>query len=285
MLNQLIQFFQKDSGADANTAFTVIVTLFTFSVGLFTAWVAKTLSKLRKRVLYKKSLKMIINDFLNSCQNQHLAFKIVSSQEGFSKGNDYNIPLLPNVSQNYLAKLDINIFIENFSSIFHKNRDSEISELFEAVEVIKINKELLKELVNFTYAKYETFLNKYNENIEAISILHDGLVLKYSGVEVSDEFALYVHKIFAVFNEWKKNGSNNKITSTYNELIKPILDIAKSSIPSQSSSDALIFCLRGELAFTNITNIENLLRTKLQESMEIHKDVYERGLLIMNNWQ
>ena len=58
MLISLINYLVQDLGVQPNVAVTIILSLFTFSLGFIITWTASGISKWVKRKNYKKSFKI-----------------------------------------------------------------------------------------------------------------------------------------------------------------------------------------------------------------------------------
>src|SRR5205085_2526608 len=82
MLKDLIEYLVHDLGVQPNVAVTIILSLVTFSLGFVITWTAAAVSKWTKRKNYKKSLKIVIKNFLEACQKQQQLLEVFSTHKG-----------------------------------------------------------------------------------------------------------------------------------------------------------------------------------------------------------
>jgi len=284
MIKKLIDYLVQDLGIQPNVAVTIILSLFTFSLGFLITWTAGGISRWVKRKNYKKSLKVVIKHFLESCQTQYVLLGDFSKQKGFLHGENYKISIKSNFGQNYLSTLDIKTFIENFSSIFKKERAQEISDLFEIVETVKTSKDAFKEQIKVYYSSYNENLKKYNENIDSLRKLQDDLALQYNGKTIDAELASYIHSISCTFTEWKKNGANININATSTEIVSPLFETALAFPPNAISRKIIDNCSQCREAVENIANVERYMKDEIKALKDVHENSYEKGMLIFNKW-
>jgi hypothetical protein len=284
MLKKLIDYLVQDLEIQPNVAVTIILSLFTFSLGFLITWTAGGISRWVKRIKYKKSLKVVIKHFLESCQKQYTLLGDFSKQKGFLHGENYSISIKSNFGQNYLSTLDIKTFIEYFSSILKKERAQEISDLFEIVETVKTSKENFKDQLIIYYSSYNENLKKYNENIDNLSKLHDDLALAIYEKTIDVELEKYIHSIITTYSEWKKNGANFNINTTSTEIVSPLFETALALPPNAISRKIIDNCIQCRVAVENITNIERYLKDEINILKDVHENSYKKGMLILNNW-
>lgn len=283
MLKRIIDYFVNDLGIPINVAATIILTLLTFSFGFIITWTAAAVSKWNKRRNYRKSLKIIIRDFLNSCKKQYDGLDSFSNHKGFLHGEDYKIILKSNFGQSYLANLDVSIFIENFSSIFKKARATEISHIFEIVASVKNSKESFKEQMSFFYSKYDDWFQIYNDHLENLRKLHDDLVLEFNGTPLV-QLNAHINSIFKTYSDWRNNGANTFINTTSTEIVNSLFENALEFPPSTLSRKVIDNCLSCRLAVSEIMNVENHMKEEINEVRDVHKRAFENGLPIINRW-
>lgn len=120
MFKSIIGYWESQLGIQRSVVVTLILTLSTFSLGFIINWTASYIIRGVKKRRYRKSLKVIIADFLQSCNRQSKEFENILTQKGYLHGENYIIPNKSNFGQNYLTGLDISVFIENFSANFKK---------------------------------------------------------------------------------------------------------------------------------------------------------------------
>lgn len=244
MLKKLIDYLVNDLGVQPNTAATIILTLFTFSLGFIITWTAAAISKWLKRKKYRKSFKIILNDFISACKIQYQELEKFPLQKGYLNGGDYTITVKTNYGLKYLANLDINVFIDNFSSLFKKNRAAEVSQLLEIVEQVKSDRESIKELIDFTYLKYSESFDIYNENLDSLRKLYENLPLKYNGTAIEANFHIYIQSIIDTFNRWNEKGALTHINVTLDQIVNPLYTEAKKISQNEISRDVIEHTLK-----------------------------------------
>jgi hypothetical protein len=99
MLKRIIEYMVQDLGVQPNVAVSIILSLFTFSMGFIITWTAASISRALKRKNYKKSLRIIIRNCLDSCQKQYILLENFSNQKGFLHGENYSISIKSNFAQ------------------------------------------------------------------------------------------------------------------------------------------------------------------------------------------
>jgi len=284
MLKRIIEYLVNDLGITANVAVTIILSLLTFSFGFIITWIASAISKWKKRINYRKSLKILIRDFLASCEKQYLIMENFKDHKGFLYGEDYKISIKSNFSQNYLSSLDVSVFIENFSSTFKKSRASEISQIFEIVETVKTSKETFKEQISYYYSRYDEYFKLYNENLDNLRRIQDDLALEYNGKTVDERLASYIFSIFKTYSDWKQKGASTIINETFTEIVNPLFDTALKTAPNEISRKIIDYCLKCRLAVEEISNIEKHMKEEIDEVRKIHEVSFNNGIAIINNW-
>ena len=284
MLKAIIDYIVNNLGTDRNVAVTIIFSLLTVIVAQLFTWIAGLISKRKKRRGYKKSLRVIIRDFLKSCEKQYKEFEKFSEQKGYFYGEDYVISIAANYSQNYFEKLDISVFIENFYSL-KKTRAEEISEFFELIEKVRVSKVYLRDTLAICYEGYTKNLDLYNTNVDSLRRLHDNLSIRFDGHPVDENFANYLDSIVVIFKNWVDTGAVLNMQSTLDNLINPLFEQAKSSRPRNLLAQEIIeYCLKCRFAAENMKRYEALLKKTISESMEVHKTAYSRGKIITSQW-
>ena len=284
MLKKLIDYLVQDLGVQPNVAVTIILSLFTFTLGFIITWTAAGISKWVKRKNYKKSLKIVIKNFLKSCKKQHLLLETFSTHKGFLHGENYNISIKSNFGQNYLSTLDVKTFIENFSSIFKKTRAQEIADLFEIVETVKASKETFKEQIKVYYSSYDENLKKYNENLDGLRKLQDDLALEYNGKTIDAQLANYISTIVGTFTKWKEKGANINVHATNTEIVTPLFETALTLPPNLISRKIIDYCIQCRTSVENITNVEEYMKDEIKALKKVHEDSYNNGVTILNKW-
>lgn len=288
MLKWFIEYLVKDLDVQPGTAATIILSLFTFSLGFLITWTAAALSKWIKKIKYKKSLSIIIRSFLNSCKTQYLILEKFSSQKGYLHDEGYTIQIKSNFAQNYLSNIDVKVFIENYSSLFKRNRAQEISDLLELVEAVRMAKQTSQDQMKSFYPTYEENLKKYNENIDSLRKLQDDLALEYNGKEIGKDIerdiAEYVYSIVSTFTQWKLNGGSISIEVTNTEIITPLFDRALSIPPNIISRKVIENCLQCRIAVENIRNVQRYMKDEVAALENAHKEAYEKGIKIISKW-
>jgi len=272
LLNKIMTAIVDGLGIPRTTAATVMLTLSTFCLGYLLTWGASYIVKLKKRRLYRKSLKIIITDFLNSCEKQYLEFENFFSQPGYLNGGNYTVSFATSYSYNYLAKTDIVVFIENFSSIFHRNRAVEISQLFEVVERVAAAKETLKRVSDFVQARYDENFNTYNESLDNLRKGHDDIIFELVKGDRLTEPNGYQHNVLRIFSAWKNKGASTHINSTLSEIVDPIYQLATTTATSMVSQNIINYTLKCRLAAENLRKHEEYLKETVAGSLRIHKD-------------
>ena len=68
-MQKFIEYF-KSVGVDANTTATILLSILTFSIGLLLSWIARQLKGIKEKNSYKKSLVLILKEFIKACEKQ-----------------------------------------------------------------------------------------------------------------------------------------------------------------------------------------------------------------------
>jgi hypothetical protein len=287
MLKSLIEYLVNNLGVDRNTASTIIITLAIFACGYIISGVVLVISKWRQRFIYRRSLKIIISEFFNSCEKQYDQFKIFSAEKGFSDGADYQITLVSNFALQYLTSLDVTIFIKNFSSLTSRKRAIEISNFLEIVELIKENKSTLQKSISMAFDSYSENLAIYNKNIHELRSLINIIALDFNGRltnEIEPSLHEYIGKILEVFSLWSEKGEKNAVNDTANDLVSPILKISTETKPNSYSFSATNSCVLCLSAHENILNAEEMIRTEVEHSAKTYQNAFEKGRRITQHW-
>ncbi len=284
MLKKLIDYLVNDLGVERDTAVTVILTLLTFACGYLITGIIKFIARWKKQTNYKRTLKIIIEDFLSLCEKQSKVFEQFSTEKGLIEGSNFNIKVVPNFNQNYLSGIDVSIFIENFSLFFNKGRARQISSFFEIVESVKYSKVALKETIGMALSSYQKSLVVYNQNLHNLERLKDSIPANLNGVQVDSALDPYINAIYDPFIQWTKNGKISHIKTTYTEIVRPTLENYRVLTPTPLSHEAITYCLLCDGAYIDISNAENLIKEQVAESAITYKKAFENGSRLAKDW-
>lgn len=284
MLKRIVLFLHETLDIPNAVAASIVVTLFTFSFGYLITWSVSAFSRRRKRYIYKKSLKLIIINFLSSCKLQHQELLKFDEQKGFLNGDNYTVIIKSNYAHNYLSKIDLKEFIENFSTIRVK-RAQEISDFFEIVETVRIVNELFKDQYKMFYSSYEKNLEIYNLNLDSLRKIQDDLILEMSAPTIiNPQVIKYIPTVLSVFENWAKNGASIIINATNDQIVGPLHQGAISNPPNNISKKILDHCMQCKMAVANIENIEKLMKEEILHLRSTFKHAYERGSELIIGW-
>ena len=280
MLKKVINYLVEDLNVDNNTAVTLTITLLTFTLGFLFTWIASFINRQIKKSSYRRSLKIIIKDFFKSCKKQHDAFKIFSDQKGFLHGLDFEIAFVSNFAQNYLSSLDIQVFTNNFSIAFNKRRAKHISKLFEIIEITKSETVFLKEILKLIFERYAKHEKDYQEHLDNLRKLQDDLITQFYGKQVDEQLNKFIVGIIGVFKAWAIKGQKTEFVNTLDEIVSPILDLAKGVNPNPFTRIAIDNCLKCKQAFENMQKLEQMLKERISNSTLIYKRAYKIGNIL-----
>ncbi|MEJ8841503.1 hypothetical protein WG954_03855 [Lacibacter sp. H375] len=284
MLKKIIDYLVQDLEVQPNVAVTIILSLLTFCLGFIITWTAAGVSKWIKRRNYKRSLRVVIHNFLESCRKQYLLLEPLTKQKGFLEGENYNVFVKSNFGQHYLSSIDIKTFIDNFSSFFSKRRPQEIADFFEIVETVRAVKDTSKEQITIYQSSYDENLKKYNENLNELRKLNDEFALEYSGKNVNPHLVSYISNFASTFIKWIEGGGNKSVQATNFEIVTPLIEIAKSFPHGPHSRKIIDHCVQCRAAFENIYNVDEYMKDEIGNLRKIHKNSYDRGIALVKKW-
>ena len=94
-----------------------------------------------------------------------------------------------------------------------------------------------------------------------------------------------INGIFDVFKKWKDNGADFTVNSTCTQIINPLYELSiQERYNNQFSAKVVELCLPCRVAFNNMRLSEDLLKSSVRESLEIHKKAYVEGVRVTKNW-
>jgi hypothetical protein len=110
------------------------------------------------------------------------------------------------------------------------------------------------------------------------------LAVEFNGNAVNCQLAEYITSIADTFGKWTDNGANTNIQATYNDIVNPLLESAIAIPPNYISRKVVDYCMQCIVSVKNIENCEQNIREEIETLRLVHKDSYERGQVIINNW-
>ena len=211
-MKRIIDFLTNDFGVDRNTAATLIITIFTFLIGLIATLLTNyIITKIKKRG-YRKGFKVVIKDFIDSCKRQYKTFINPTAEQKVLEGEDFVIRIVPNSSLSYLSSIDKKDFIINFSSIFNKKRPKVISKLFYIIESVKVVNDETPKGIIILFDKYSVQEHIFQEHLDELRKINDQFINEI----LSPNFHSHPEKIFIenylnIFKSWIENGQNTQL--------------------------------------------------------------------------
>ncbi len=265
-MQKIIEYF-KNLGVDANTTATILITIFTFSVGLFATWLAGQIKSCKEKKSYKKSLLLILKDFSKTCENQMKVVTASLEKAGLHSGNDFIINYIPIGTLDYLNKIDFTVFLENFEPIFYKQKYSKaVSKLFSLIAQIKVQNDSIVGYSKILFEDYRKHENKFYDKVYKLRQIHDELGVNFNGKPiVQNSGGELIQGYFQIFGDWMKNGEKTDFKSEQNEIVLKILEINKKfqDIPLILQTNDI--ALKADAAYINIVKIDGMLKNKFRD--------------------
>lgn len=281
-MKQLLDYIVENYGVDRNSASSILLTLFTFLIGLFLTWLTSIIVKFIKRREYRKCLKLVIADFIKKCKRQHDINLTFFDQKGILQGENYSYSTVSNYGFKYLESLNVTDFTTNFLSVIKKKNAKRILKLFEIVEYIRVQKEQSQLMRSELFERFKNADTIYSTNLDALRKYHDDLVVKYKGESMEQNHESdFVIGIINIYNRWYKNGQNREIENTYNEIALEILNFSKKIKPNPMNRITIDYALECKLAYENMIHLDKLLRNDMQGSVWAYKKAYKLGDIIL----
>ena len=284
MIKSIIDYLKILLGVERPIVVTILLTLSTFALGFIINWGALVVIRWLKKKRYRASMAVIIQDFLISCKTQYDIYLTFPNQKGYLHGELSVLRNKSNFGLNYLSKLDVATFIENFSKIWNEERRKDICKLFELVENVKFQSERLAETQKLVQTKLWEHSDEYQGGLDGLRKLQDDLYYENIDKDIKPEIYSYVQPIFNVFNAWLKNGGITHIHNTNSQIVLPLYELAKSSKPHPYTGLVINHCLKCLLAVDNINVVEALLKDDVAVTATINKKAYDEGTLIYKKW-
>ncbi len=286
MIKSFFDTLESLLGIDRKVSIPIVLTLSTFLLGFIINWTANAVIKWLKKRRYRTSLMVIINDFVHSCKAQEKINDKFTEQKGYLHGENYTLQIKSNFALNYLSKLDVASFIENFSRNFDSKRPEEICELFSLVENVRFQNEKLQEMMELTRQKYWEHADEYKKGLDGIRIIFDEFISEHrEKKDVPKEVFDMVNPIGLIFKKWTDKGANKNIHNTHSEIVISVYNQTKTSKPHPYSTKLLNHCLDSMLAFDNIKNVEQVMKDEIAYSASVYKNAHDKIASIYNKWK
>jgi hypothetical protein len=219
-------------------------------------------------------MKAILIEFQKTCDKQNKLVTNNIDKVGLQFGNDFIARSLPIGTLDYLTKIDLQVFLQNFEPIFPKKIYSKaISKLFNLLAIIKSQNECLEKVLNYFSDRFSVSERNYHQNIDALRRIFDELAVKYNGKEILvEEGGQLIQDYADIFSKWIKNGAITNIYSTYSEIVVPIKGLGKSHKTSPLILPISNHALQCHYAFANIDKIEKSLKVRYNEFAFAHRN-------------
>lgn len=271
-MQKVIDYF-KEFGVDANTTATILITLFTFSIGLLATWVAGQIKSFKEKQSYKKSLLLILRDFSKTCDNQTKVVTESLEKVGLNAGNDFMINYIPIGTLDYLNKIDFTVFLKNFEPTFYKKKYSKaVSKLFSLIAQIKVQNDSIAGFSKMLFEEYKIHERQFYDNVDKLRQVHDELGMNFNGKPiVPNTSSELVEVYFQIFGDWMKNGKKTDFESEQNEIVLKVLEINKNfqNIPLILQTNDI--ALKADIAYINIVKIDAMLKNKFKDFIHFHR--------------
>jgi len=270
---------------DNNTAAALTITVTTFILGIIATISINSFVKYLNRRAYRKSLKLVIKEFIICSRKQYKEFGRFSQQADLLHGGDYTIPIVANLPKNYLTSLELHTFVDNFASVYIRKRAKCISTLFKIVAMVELDSAIFKENQKLLFERYTQHEALYQKNLDDLRKYHDDLALQFTGRQVDPETINILTVIHGTFNRWVESGKKTEFIYTRKQVVDPIYNFCvANNHPHPLTQPALELCLRCRLAYENITKIQAMMVALVGESLRINKGAYKLGMLVLKNF-
>lgn len=271
-MQEIIDYF-KGFGVDANTTATILITLFTFSIGLLVTWIAGRIKSFKERQSYKKSLLLILQDFSKTCDKQTKVVALSLEKAGLNVGNDFIINYIPIGTLDYLNKIDFTVFLKNFEPTFYKKKYSKaVSKLFSLIAQIKVQNDSIAGFSKMLFEEYKKHERQFYDNVDKLRQVHDELGINFNGKPIiPNTDGELVQGYFKIFGDWMKNGGKTDFESEQKEIVLKVLEINKGfqNIPLILQTNDI--ALKADLAYINIVKIDGILKNKFKDFIHFHR--------------
>jgi hypothetical protein len=283
-MKKIINFLINEYGVDANTAATLTISIFIFLLGIIATLITNYIINQIKKNFYKRSLRLVIKNFFNSCKKQYKIHEESINQYAFMHGAEFTLKLVPNPSHTYLSSINVTEFITNFFSFFNKNRPRIITKLFEIVDLIRLANEIQKntsEKINERYSAHEAC---YNENLDSLRKLNDEIINKLSTSNLTNDPSFpFMNVIFSVFKNWQDQAEPITIANTYNKIVLLLLNEGRKAEPNPYSQRLLDYCLKCDISYINMQKLDSLFRDNLRQLAQANKKAFKVGEIIIKS--
>jgi hypothetical protein len=282
-LKTLAHFIITTFKVDNNTAAALTISICTFVLGIIISVTLNAIIKYINNRSYRKSLNLVVQEFINSCKRQHREYTKFFQQKGFLEGDDFTIPVVPNPTKNYLASLDLHAFTNNFSAPLIKKRAKCISKLFKIIAMVEYDATSLTDSLKVLTDRYAQHEARYQQNLDALRKYFDdnlALVAKNTLDREVDALMRFIDKTFA---EWINNGKKNEFANTCRHIINPIYEFAVQQPPNIGTRLAVDTCINCRAAFVDMVKDQELLSDRVRTSMWIYKSAFKAGELVLRN--
>jgi len=283
-MKKIIDFLVSEYNVDRSTAATLIITIFIFISGILTTLLINYLINRVNRFYYRKSLKIIIADFLKSCKKQSKIHFESIAQKVAMDGKDFTVKIVPNPSHSYLSSIDISEFTRNFMSICNDKRPKVISKLFELVESVKISEGVLDKTLELASEKYSVHEITYYDNLDELRKINDELINQVMKADSENNPLLdFIRNYLFVFRDWQDNGRDTRIKITFNQLVQPILQLARNTEQNLYSQSIFNYCLKCDISYINMEKLNKIITAKVRDVAHINRRAYRVGGKILSS--
>lgn len=271
-MQKVIDYF-KGFGVDENTTATILITLFTFSIGLLATWVAGQIKSYKEKQSYKKSLLLILRDFSKTCDKQTKVVAASLEKAGLNAGNDFIINYIPIGTLDYLNKIDFTVFLKHFEPTFYNKKYSKaVSKLFSLIAQIKVQNDSIAGFSKMLFEEYKKHEKQFYDNVDKLRQVHDELGINFNGKPiVPNTGGELVQGYFQIFGDWMKKGEKTDFESEQNEIVLKVLEINKhfQNIPLILQTNDI--ALKADFAYINIVKIDGMLKNKFKDFIHFHR--------------
>ncbi|WP_126247182.1 hypothetical protein [Chitinophaga rhizosphaerae] len=278
--NHIRLFFksmQDYTGVDANTSYTIIITILIFGAGILTNWTINRINAWRVRKTYRQSVNLLLYNFAQECRKNYEVVKESIEAPSIVEIHSAGFQLKIIAHLYFLEKIDYSVFLNHYVRCGKKRlKTKAVTKVFEIIGSIKDmeegaikNMELFTNLLN---DRQEVFRNSQFE----IERFLERSLMTLQVVDYSVK-----HECINVYKKWKPHSNVTFFSNVYSNLIVPLKETL-DKYPGERSLDSLYVdvdnCYR---AYPDLQHIDKLVKDNFKPLSRLNHNAYRKMMVIL----
>jgi hypothetical protein len=249
----MIESINNIFGITNDVSVPILISLIVFITGGFITYIFDKISAYQQRVQLRNTFLLLINQTTINLKTKEKYFQLFFPTLNVEHNDSWSLTNSP------LSYLDT-FFELNFADLYNafrkkifwscsnKNlKNKAFHKVWSILRNLKFIESQIESNLNEMITKFTVYQNKYNESLLSYRKFFDDIIRDKNGKELPKELANFIVAQDKLWYKWEQKEESDRVKYfvTYNEIVKPVIELLKvnSSLPITKEIDvALLDC-------------------------------------------